>query len=160
MSDPDLEAASALLRELVDGPPGPEGSVLNPGDPGLLRSLVHLSADAASAPGVTGASVAGHVAHLVYGLSLLNRWADGEAPFADADYSASWRTGRVSADEWTGLRARLEAELRAWSENLSAAWVMNGEGSKGVLASIVHLAYHLGAIRQIASEARGPRARD
>jgi hypothetical protein len=30
----------------------------------------------------------------------------------------------------------------------------------GVIGSVVHLAYHVGAIRQIHAEARGPKAND
>ena len=40
---------------------------------------------AASQTSHGGASIAAHVAHLTYGLSLMNRWAGGEAnPFATA----------------------------------------------------------------------------
>lgn len=155
-----LEAAAALLRELVHGPAGPEAWILNPGDPGLLKSLSHVSAAAASTTSATGASVAAHVAHLTYGLSLLNQWAQGADPFADADYSSSWRIDAVSEAEWSALRAELASELLRWSENLSRARAAEGGAMEGILASVAHLAYHLGAIRQIAPEARGPRARD
>src|SRR5688500_17602846 len=86
-------ALSKLLDEIFDGPPGNEAYVLNPGDPGLLRQLDTVGAQAASTrpmPGKT--TIAAHVDHVHYGLSLLNRWAGGEAnPWTGADWEASWR---------------------------------------------------------------------
>src|SRR5262247_3189046 len=91
-------ALSKLLIEIFDGPPGNEAFLLNPGDPGLLRQLDSIPADAASTPPMPGrTTIAAHVDHVRYGLSLLNRWASGEAnPWADADWDASWRRTSVS----------------------------------------------------------------
>lgn len=51
LATPAIHAALAtLLRELVNGSSSDACWVLNPGDPGLLRSLDNLSAAAASAP--------------------------------------------------------------------------------------------------------------
>jgi hypothetical protein len=47
-------ALSNMLREILDGPPGPEAYVLNPGDPGLLRQLDTIDASTASKPLVPG----------------------------------------------------------------------------------------------------------
>src|SRR5687768_7579617 len=41
-------ALGKLLSEIFDGPPGNEGYLLNPGDPGLLRQLESIDARAAS----------------------------------------------------------------------------------------------------------------
>src|SRR5918996_418988 len=96
---------SKLLVEIFDGPPGNEAFVLNPGDPGLLRQLDTIEASAASTrpmPGKT--TIAAHVDHVCYGLSLLNRWAAGEAnPWATADWNASWQRRTVTDDEWRAL---------------------------------------------------------
>src|SRR5687768_14048456 len=87
---------TTLLRELVDGPPG-FAFMLNQGDAGLLRSLDKLSAEAASESVPGGATIAAHVDHVRYGLSLMNRWAGGEPdPFTGADWTASWKTTSVS----------------------------------------------------------------
>src|SRR3954471_11063490 len=105
---------TTLLSELVDGASRPESYVLNSGDPGLLRSLDKLSATAASAITPTGSSIAAHVDHLRYGLSLMNRWSAGENPFDTADWSVSWRMTAVSDGEWEKLRAELGREARQW----------------------------------------------
>ena len=92
--------------------------MLNRGDAGLLRSLDKLSATAASAPTPHGSSIAAHVEHLRYGLSLMNRWAAGENPFDDADWRASWRKTRVYAAQWKQLRDALAEEAHRWLESL------------------------------------------
>lgn len=160
MADDDVwrGAAVALLDELLDGA-SDECDVLNPGDRGLLTSLDGLTAAAASkmAPG-GGASIAAHVDHLRYGLSLFNRWSGGEPnPFGDADWAASWRRTEVSEAEWAERRAALASEARRWAEALRTARAQSDVERRGILASVVHLAYHVGAIRQIDRAAAGPR---
>lgn len=153
------ETLTTLFTELVDGPP--KGAyMLNQGDVGLLRSLDRLSAAAASASTQGGGSIAAHVEHLRYGLSLMNRWAAGENPFQDADWSASWNRTTVSDAEWDELRAALRDEAHRWREVLGKPREVNRIELNGVVGSIAHLAYHLGAIRQIDRTARGPAAND
>jgi hypothetical protein len=161
MRSDDLDRSlPSLFSELVHGAPESVAFVLNPGDRGLLASLDGLSAEAASASHVGGATIAAHVTHLRYGLSLMNRWAAGENPFADADWSESWSTTSVSEAEWQELRSGLRHEVDAWYSALQATREVRGVELDGVIGSIVHLAYHLGAVRQIDSTIRGPKAND
>jgi hypothetical protein len=109
------KSLETLLGELVNGASKDGGYVLNAGDAGLLRSLEHLSAADASARTPTGSSIAAHVDHLRYGLSLMNRWSQGENPFAGADWSVSWTRTAVSEQEWRNGSAsfgRLERSTR------------------------------------------------
>jgi hypothetical protein len=145
-----------LFSELVEGPPGSTAYILNPGDGGLLRSLDRLPASGASALTATGSSVAAHVDHLRYGLSLMNRWSAGENPFADADWKTSWTRTTVSEDEWQGLRHALRAEASRWLAALRIPREVQEIELNGMVASVAHLAYHLGAIRQIDERLRGP----
>ena len=85
-----------LFGELMHGVSGKGGFMLNVGDRGLLRSLERLSAADASALTRTGSSIASHVAHVGYGLSLMNRWSRGENPFGSADWSAAWKKATLS----------------------------------------------------------------
>jgi hypothetical protein len=152
------DSLSTLLGELVDGPPGTTCFVLNPGDVGLLRSLEKLSADAASESAKNGGTIAAHVDHLRFGLLLMSRWSAGENPWADADGTQSWRISKISDAEWAKLRADLGNEVRRWHAVLRKPRDMNETELNAAIASVVHLAYHLGAIRQIDEAARGPRA--
>jgi hypothetical protein len=155
------DTMTTLFSELVDGPPEKMAFMLNPGDAGLLRSLDRLSAQAASASSEGGATIAAHVEHLRYGLSLMNRWAGGEAnPFATADWSAAWNTTSVADAEWAELRAGLRDEVQRWLQALGTPRDVIPIELNGMLGSIAHLAYHLGAIRQIDRTVRGPKAND
>jgi hypothetical protein len=147
---------ATLFSELVDGAPASGAYMLNGGDPGLLRSLDTLPATAASAPTQTGSSIAAHVDHVRYGLSLMNRWSAGENPFKDADWGASWKKTTVTDDGWRRLRADLRSEATRWLGALGTAREVKEFELNGMIGSIAHLAYHLGAIRQINSSLRGP----
>lgn len=154
------QTMATLLSELVDGAPESGAFMLNPGDAGLLGSLDGLSAQAASAASHGGATIAAHVEHLRYGLSLMNRWAGGENPFADADWSQSWNTASVSEAEWARLRDGLRGEAHRWLSAVGTPRDVELIELNGMLGSIAHLAYHLGAIRQIDGTTRGPTASD
>ena len=95
--------------------------------------------------------------HVRYGLSLLNRWVGGEKnPWAAADWSESWKRVRVSDDEWTSLRAGLRREAHAWMDGAGRERSVDDIALAGMIGSVAHLAYHLGAIRQLAPAAAGP----
>jgi DinB family protein len=154
-------AIATVLNEILNGSDPKTGWLLNPGDAGLLRSLDAVSAEQASAaPSGGGAPIAAHADHLRYGLGLLNRWSRGENPFDDADWGASWRLGPVSDSEWASLRRELRQAAEEWQHCFGRLLDVDPDGWTGAVASAAHLAYHLGAIRQINSAARGPRARD
>jgi hypothetical protein len=146
-----------LMRELTYGTAPTGGFVLNAGDAGLLASLDGLTAEDASQTSQAGASIAAHVAHLSYGVSLMNRWAAGENPFTSADWEAAWRIGVVSEAEWERLRADLRSQIDSWLAALAVPRELAPVEVNGVIGSVVHLAYHLGAVRQISAGARGPR---
>ena len=159
--EPVQSAVASLLRELAEGPAADAAWVLNPGDRGLLATLDLLPAADASARPNGRSSIAAHVDHLRYGLELMNRWASGEQdPFTGANYSASWHRQVVSDAEWDARRRALAEQVRTWQDALRQPRDLDATALTGILASVVHLAYHLGAIRQIHVAAAGPRAKD
>ena len=150
---------SRLFSELVDGAKGESGAfILNSGDIGLLRSLDKLSAADASRSVNGGATIAAHAQHVRYGLSLMNRWAtEAGDPFADATWDEAWKTSSVDVAAWTEIRDGLRDEAHRWLSVLGTPRHVSNTELAGMLASIAHLAYHLGAIRQISKDVRGPR---
>lgn len=147
-----------LFSELVDGAAADGAFVLNSGDAGLLRSLEKVSAADASRSVNDGATIAAHVQHLRYGLSLMNQWAEaGGNPFANAKWDEAWKTGAVDAASWDEIRNGLRDESRRWLHTLRSPREAADVEVTGMAASVAHLAYHLGAIRQINKDARGPR---
>jgi hypothetical protein len=146
-----------LFSELVNGQPKSPAYVLNGEDTGLLASLDKLSAEQASHSSQGGATIAAHTAHLQYGLSLMNRWAAGENPWKDADWSQAWKISGVDPAKWAELRRGLRHETERWLESQRTLREVSGSELDSTIGTTVHLAYHMGAIRQIDKEARGPK---
>jgi hypothetical protein len=150
---------AGLFSELTDGASQRGGVfILNFGDIGLLRSLDKLSAGAASRSVNDGATIAAHVQHVRFGLSLMNRWArEGGNPFADAKWDEAWTIGAVDSGQWEEIRQGLREEAARWLEALRSPREASAIELSGMIGSIAHLAYHIGAIRQIDKSARGPK---
>jgi hypothetical protein len=148
-----------LFSELVDGAHEPTGGfILNAGDAGLLRSLEEISSADASRSANGGAIVAAHAQHVRYGLSLMNRWAsEGGNPFANANWDEAWKISSVDPAQWEEIRNALGDETHRWLAALGSPREAAATELSGMVASIAHLAYHLGAIRQIEKQTRGPR---
>ncbi|PYO70969.1 MAG: hypothetical protein DMD64_16275, partial [Gemmatimonadetes bacterium] len=61
---------------------------------------------------------------------------------------------------WRRLRDQLRDEIHRWLQTVRTPRDVNDIELNGMVGSVVHLAYHIGAIRQMNSAARGPLARD
>jgi hypothetical protein len=156
MTTEDLFATLAtLLRELAHGADPVRGYVLNKGDAGLLASLDRLTAGEASNASAGGATIAAHVAHVTYGLSLMNRRKAGEHPAPD--WSLAWKIGAVSEPEWERLRRELRAEVDRWLGTVAQPRDVTPAELNDLVAEVAHVSYHMGAIRQIQAGSRGPK---
>jgi hypothetical protein len=62
----------------------------------------------------------------------------------------------VSDAEWKQLLAALREEARSWSRTLANPRDVDETELSGMIGSIGHLAYHLGAIRQMDPATHGP----
>ena len=152
------DSLAMVFSELVYGTSETSAFVLNRGDVGLLKGLDRLSASDASRAVNGGATIAAHAQHLRYGLSLMNRWAaEGGDPFSDATWDAAWTTGSVDETAWAAIRSGLAGEVDRWLQMLQTPREANPTELAGMISSIAHLAYHLGAVRQIDKSLRGPR---
>jgi hypothetical protein len=149
-------AVSKLLTEIFDGPPGEEAYILNPGDSGLHRQLEKISAETASKQAIPGKpTIAAHVNHVHFGMSLLTRWISGEEnPWADADWNGTWKRNTVTDEEWRTLRDNLRRESDTWRRAVTTRTQWDDINAAGALSTIAHTAYHLGAIRQILAAAK------
>ena len=144
------QALLQLQRELTLGS-GDESYILNPHEPGWLAELDSLSAAQASAlrpPGKT--TIAAHVDHVNYGITLINRWGAGEEnPWATADWEESWQRGAVDEVAWFRLRTDLRRQCELWRDVIATKTDLSPQGACGLIASVAHLAYHIGAVRQL-----------
>lgn len=147
-----------LFSELTEGTHPKGGFILNTGDIGLLRSLDKLSARDASQSTNGGATIAAHAQHLRYGLSLMNDWGkNGGNPFANAKWDEAWKMSGVDDAQWQEIRNGLRAEITNWKNVLNTPREAADLELMGIVGSVAHIAYHLGAIRQINKDARGPK---
>lgn len=151
-------ALTAVMSELVNGTAPGGGVLLNGGDRGLLHALDKLDAADASEIANGGSSIAAHVQHVTFYTNIMNRVAAGENPWEGADWTASWKKPAVTAEEWENIKREFADEHSKWL-------LVNGEPREVsaseftyLVASIAHVAYHLGAIRQMDRHLRGPGA--
>jgi hypothetical protein len=66
----------------------------------------------------------------------------------------------VSDAEWRALRDGFRREAAAWAKTLGTPRVVSEIESGWMAGGIAHLAYHMGAIRQLDRATRGPTAED
>jgi hypothetical protein len=84
--------------------------------------------------------------------TLFSELVDGAAAWDEA-----WKTTIVDTKEWDEIRSGLGREVHAWLDALKAPREVSPIELTGMIASIAHLAYHVGAIRQIDKSTRGPK---
>jgi hypothetical protein len=157
-TDDIAKTLTRLFTELTEGTHPKGGFILNTGDFGLLKSLDKLSATDASHSVNGGATIAAHTQHVRYGLSLMNDWATkGGNPFANAKWDEAWKMSNVTDAQWQEIRNGLREEVTRWQQVLKTPREANDIELMGIVGSVAHLAYHLGAIRQINKAARGPK---
>ena len=88
----------------------------------------------------------------------MNQWvAEGGNPFANAKWDEAWKLSSVDPAAWDEIRNGLRVEAHRWLTSLGAPRELARIELTGMISSIAHLAYHLGAIRQINKKIRGPR---
>lgn len=141
-----------LLHELVDGPDVNQyGFLLNPGSPGLLDILRQLDvseATAVIAPGCS--SIAAQANHIRFVLEVLNRKFAADPPIADEAWEQSWSVVLSSSAEWQHLLDQLQSEVQRWGSRVLAMPQPHDEDvMTEIVASVAHMAYHFGSIRQL-----------
>lgn len=143
-----IEWAKELLRETFEGGrPGVKGTLYLDHDSGLRNTLSALTAEQASRRPGGHPSIAAHARHAGFHLRVVAEWVQGVR--TPRDWLASFEPQTVTDAEWKQLQAELEesrAQLERAIDSLTPAQLEeNGAG----MGTIVHLAYHLGAIRQL-----------
>jgi hypothetical protein len=150
MSTFSKESYLELLNELVMGKTQEYTWVIDrePGH-GIIGTVEQLSAEDASYSITEGGStVAAHTEHVRWSLQLALKFFKGENP--KPDWAESWRIKMVDDKQWKKLQVDLKDTYTAirtavekrddWSDTRFVT---------GTLAILPHLAYHLGAIRQM-----------
>ncbi|NJK46703.1 MAG: DinB family protein [Pleurocapsa sp. SU_196_0] len=115
---------------------------------GLTATLDGVTPELASrlpAPGRS--SLAAHLRHVVYTLEVVNARFSGEP--LEPDWDAAWQQPTVTAQEWTALRSGLEEQRRALAKQIETRTEPSQRFLEEAIKNLVHLGYHIGAMRQI-----------
>lgn len=125
------------------------------GGTSFFETLASLTAAQASRSIVeNGSTIAAHVEHTRFYIRILEAYMDKNPPNG-TDWSQSWLVKTVNDIEWNSLRDQLKEDYERLSDRFKSMADWNDESRLGgALAIIVHTAYHLGAIRQIAHIAK------
>lgn len=145
-ADHFTNALYGLLDETFDNV---QGYFLDKGT-SMFETLAAISAEEASMPvGGKCATLAAQVKHVAFYLDVLEQ-AIRTQQFEQQDWDKIWReTSAVTPDEWTALKASLRESYDRVKILISETTEWTGERQiGGVIAIIVHTAYHLGEIRQ------------
>ena len=142
----------AVLKETIEGP-GEAGSFFLDKNTGLLQTLETLGlnelglerAFASAAPGRP--SIAAHVKHTSFHIHAICAWPRGD--HSRRDWPSSFVLENHDAQTWMALLEELKFEYADFQSVIREFASENDEALGGAVGGIVHVAYHLGAIRQL-----------
>lgn len=142
-----LAEMEELIRESFDGGRPGEGTRYLDQSSGIRSTLQALTGAQASRSFEGHPSIAAHARHMAFHLRVATEWVQGN--HAQRDWQGSFAPGHVTDDEWAALQRELEVIriefLRVMRGLPEMTFVNEGAG----MGAIAHLAYHLGAIRQL-----------
>lgn len=141
-----VNSLNYLFKETFEGSP-PAGSIYLDRGIGVFNTIENIDAASAS-KFVSTTTVASHVEHLRYYLEVLTNFMQGIVQIADWD--KSWAKKEVSEDEWEELKNNLRTTYESVVTAYSGVESWDEDKMSEAMAIVVHTAYHLGAIRQIA----------
>ncbi len=154
MNNTLVEAVKTLLKETFDGPEGNQSwyTESKPGS-GIFGTLEMLSAEEASIP-IQGTTIAAHTDHTRYYLWMANTYLKGEKP--NLNWGESWKITSVDQITWQQFKEELKLEYKALLEKIELIDLPDEQTANGILGSLAHSAYHLGAIRQMVKVIKVP----
>jgi hypothetical protein len=144
------QAAAMIFREAFEGiPAGQDYTWFVQGKEGVFDALTSIDAEAASRkPSLACASIAAHANHMLFILRCAN--TDQGRPEPGGTWEETWERQAVTDLEWNTLIESIREEYTlflGWLEE-NKDWSQK-DGVVSALVPLPHIAFHLGAIRQI-----------
>jgi len=137
----------SLLQEGVQGPQQEWSYFTDPGSNGFLGTIDELNSKSASkTSGPNDNSVASHVWHLCFALNATSDWIRGIK--TSHDWEESWQIQKVNDEEWSELQSKFRQEYEEFLHMIETVDLSDETVIGGIVGTIAHVAYHLGAIRQ------------
>jgi len=145
-----VSAILLLFRECFEGrPDGQKHTWFVEGKEGIFDALQSTTAQMASVkPSPDCSSIAGHAYHIRYTLRGANAYLGG--PPQEGDWESSWAKQRVEDFEWEELRKDIRHQYEFFLNYFTTEpQFPDDETVIGFTAQLPHMAFHLGAIRQL-----------
>jgi len=138
----------ALLKETFEGSSPQVSAYLDRGV-GVLNTIEKLSAtDASRSIEENGATIAAHTEHARFYLVALLEFMNGRTE--KVNWDESWLVKTVDETEWKLLKENVRRDYEIVVETFQQVEDWDDDKIGDAMAIVVHTAYHLGAIRQIA----------
>ena len=119
---------------------------------GFFAALASLSAVQASERTVLGSSIAAQTAHSAFHIEATLRFANGDR--SPNDWQGSFEPRVVSELEWLVQQQRLKNAYSRIVDLAQNTPVWDLDSATGMMATLAHVTYHLGAVKQIIKLAR------
>jgi uncharacterized damage-inducible protein DinB len=148
-----LKQAIDLLRETFEGGLPGQGTQYLDHSSGIRSTLDAVNAEQASRRLDGHPSIAAHARHMAFHLRVTAEWIQGD--HSKRDWLKSFEPQTVNDAEWAAAKADLEASRRKLIAVLESLPPERLAEEGAAMGAIAHLAYHLGAIRQLLHRVRG-----
>jgi len=142
-----LALVEELMRETFEGGLPGQGTQYLDHASGVLPTLAGLTAEQASKSVDGHPSIAAHARHTSFHLRVSKEWILGD--HSRRDWKGSFLPSTVSDAEWRALQQELQRSRQELLEVLRSLDDDKFLSEGACLGSIAHVAYHLGAIRQL-----------
>ncbi len=147
-----LKQTVDLLRETYEGGLPGQGTQYLDHASGIRSTLNSVTAEQASRRPDGHPSIAAHARHMNFHLHVTSEWILGD--HSKRDWNASFEPQTVNEEEWAKIKQQLEASRRELVSVLESLTPERFVEEGAALSAITHLAYHLGAIRQLIHRVR------
>jgi hypothetical protein len=142
------EGYLSVLSEAVEGPQQSDWSIFIDQGTGVFQTLATVTARQASqAPSPGHTTIVAHTEHTRFHLAGMNAFLRGENP--KLDWAASWKITELDQQGWEKLQHDLKTEYQTFRNFFEENAEWNARAVGGAIGLLAHVAYHLGAIRQL-----------
>lgn len=138
----------SVLSEAVEGPQQSDWSIFIDQGTGVLQTLASLTARQVSqAPSPGHTTIVAHAEHMRFHLAGMNAFLRGENP--KLDWAASWKITEYDEAGWQKLQHNLKSEYQTFRNFFEQNAEWDARAVSGAIGLLAHVAYHLGAVRQL-----------
>lgn len=145
-----LKMIEELIRESFEGARPGQGTYYLDHASGVHPTLRNLTAAQASHSRNGHPSIAAHARHMAFHMRVSAEWLQGVRD--PRDWPGSFKPFEVNETQWNEIRQDLETQREKLLEVLRGLDATSFAEEGAGMGALAHIAYHLGAIRQLRHE--------